>query len=48
MFGKVAGAVSLSGAGHRFADEQIPDIVSRMRVAGRAVSRKLGYDPAPE
>lgn len=43
MFGRVAGAISMSGAVHRFPDGQIPEIADAMKEAGRAVSRKLGY-----
>ncbi|MFD0959251.1 IclR family transcriptional regulator [Paenibacillus chungangensis] len=43
MYGKVEGAVSLSGAMHRFADDKLPAITEQVKQAAAAVSRKLGY-----
>lgn len=45
----VEGALSLSGAMHRFSDAAVPDIAAEVRRAAEAASRKLGclsYPPA--
>lgn len=39
------GAISLSGAMHRFKDERLPEISEQVREAAMAVSRKLGHVP---
>ncbi|BBH23499.1 IclR family transcriptional regulator [Paenibacillus baekrokdamisoli] len=43
MFGHVAGAISISGAVHRFPNEQLPEIAASVKEAGRMISQKLGY-----
>lgn len=43
MSGQVAGAISISGAVHRFPNERLADIARSVRDTGRAVSAKLGY-----
>ena len=43
MFGRVEGAVSLSGALHRFPDADIPAIARDVMAAAKAISKKLGY-----
>ncbi|RAV19888.1 IclR family transcriptional regulator [Paenibacillus contaminans] len=43
MFGHVAGALSISGALHRFPDEKIAGISSEVKQAAANASRKLGY-----
>lgn len=43
MFGYVAGAISISGAVHRFPNEQLPEIAASVVEAGRVISQKLGY-----
>jgi IclR family acetate operon transcriptional repressor len=43
MFGRVVGAISLSGAKHRFPDERISAIAEDVKTAAAAVSKKLGY-----
>lgn len=43
MHGNVEGAVSLSGARHRFPDEKIPHIASSVKSAAERISRKLGF-----
>lgn len=45
MFGRVEGAISLSGAKHRFPDERIPAIAEDVKKAAATVSKKLGYIP---
>jgi len=43
LYGKPAGAISLSGAMHRFKEDQLPSIIEDVREAAMAVSVKLGY-----
>jgi DNA-binding IclR family transcriptional regulator len=43
MFGKIQGAVSLSGALHRFSDLKLSDISEDVREASLNISRKMGY-----
>lgn len=43
MHGTVEGAVSLSGAMHRFTSEVLPDITEQLKAAAWQISRKLGY-----
>lgn len=43
MFGQVEGAISLSGAVHRFPDAGIPVMASDIISASRRISGKLGY-----
>lgn len=43
MFGVVQGAISLSGAMHRYSDAAIPGIAQEVRAAADAVSRRLGH-----
>ena len=43
MFGHVEGAISLSGAKHRFPNEEIPTIAAVVKEVGRTISQKLGY-----
>jgi|HigsolmetaAR203D_1030402.scaffolds.fasta_scaffold01030_2 IclR family acetate operon transcriptional repressor len=43
MFGRVEGAISLSGAKHRFPDDRIPSIAEDVKAAAAAVSKKRGY-----
>jgi DNA-binding IclR family transcriptional regulator len=43
MYGNVEGAVSMSGAMHRFADEVIPEMAESIKTAASRISRKLGY-----
>lgn len=43
LYGKPAGAISLSGAMHRFKEDQLPAIIEDVRQAALAVSVKLGY-----
>jgi DNA-binding IclR family transcriptional regulator len=43
MFGRVEGAISLSGAVHRFPDEQITAISEDIKSAASAISLKLGH-----
>ena len=43
MYGKPAGAISLSGAMHRFKTELLGEISTHVREAANAISRKLGY-----
>ncbi|MCD9021566.1 IclR family transcriptional regulator [Cohnella silvisoli] len=43
MFGQAAGAISISGAVHRFPNEQLAEIAATMKEAGRTISQKLGY-----
>lgn len=43
MYGTVEGAVSLSGAMHRFAADVLPGMTEQMRAAAWQISRKLGY-----
>lgn len=43
MFGAVQGAISLSGAVHRYPDSEIESIAAAVIEAGRAISRQLGY-----
>ncbi|NHN31763.1 IclR family transcriptional regulator [Paenibacillus agricola] len=43
MFGRIEGAVSLSGALHRFPDEKIPGIAHNIMAAAWSISQKLGY-----
>ncbi|NOU65453.1 helix-turn-helix domain-containing protein [Paenibacillus sp. LMG 31461] len=44
MYGNVEGAVSMSGAMHRFADEVIPEMAESIKAAANRISRKLGYE----
>ena len=41
--GRPVGAISLSGAMHRFKDEQLSETSDQLREAALSVSRKLGY-----
>jgi len=43
MFGRVEGAISLSGALHRFPDDHIPTIAQDIIATARVISSKLGY-----
>ncbi|OCT12203.1 hypothetical protein A8709_30630 [Paenibacillus pectinilyticus] len=43
MYGNVEGAISMSVAMHRFADEVIPEMAASMKAAANRISRKLGY-----
>lgn len=43
MYGRPLGAISLSGAMHRFKEERLPEISEHVREAALAVSQKLGY-----
>lgn len=43
MYGKPAGAISLSGAMHRFKPELLADISANVREAAAAISKKLGH-----
>jgi DNA-binding IclR family transcriptional regulator len=43
MYGNVEGAVSMSGAMHRFANEVIPDMAESIKAAANRISRKLGF-----
>ncbi|NHN32778.1 IclR family transcriptional regulator [Paenibacillus agricola] len=43
MFGLVEGAISLSGAMHRFPDDQLAAIAEDVKAAAYAISMKLGY-----
>ncbi|WP_372630414.1 IclR family transcriptional regulator [Cohnella sp.] len=43
--GRPIGAISLSGALHRFKAERLPEISAQVREAAMNVSRKLGYAP---
>jgi len=40
--GRSVGAISLSGAKHRFKDDRLPEISGQVREAAQSVSRKLG------
>ncbi|WP_284639281.1 IclR family transcriptional regulator [Paenibacillus silviterrae] len=46
MFGNIYGAISVSGAMHRYTDETIPEITTQVVAAAAAVSLKLGYEPS--
>lgn len=43
MLGKVSGAISLSGAAHRYSADKIPQIAHDVRNAALQISYKLGY-----
>lgn len=43
LHGKVEGAISLSGAMHRFGADKLDDIAAQVVLAANAVSRKMGY-----
>lgn len=43
MYGNVEGAISMSGAMHRFADDALPEMAERIKLAANQISRKLGY-----
>ncbi|QJD86369.1 IclR family transcriptional regulator [Cohnella herbarum] len=45
LHGRPVGAISLSGAMHRFKEELLPEISAQIVEAALAVSRKLGYVP---
>lgn len=45
LHGRPVGAISLSGAMHRFKEERLPEISAQIVEAALAVSRKLGYVP---
>lgn len=47
MYGRPMGAVSLSGAMHRFGPEQVSGMVRDLLEAASAASRKLGFVPGP-
>lgn len=44
MFGKVEAAISLSGASHRFKDEEIDKMALDVKQASQNVSKKLGFN----
>ncbi|MNY51764.1 Transcriptional regulator KdgR [compost metagenome] len=44
IYGNVEGAVSMSGAMHRFADEVIPEMAESIKAAANRISQKLGYE----
>jgi DNA-binding IclR family transcriptional regulator len=46
MFGKIVGAISLSGAVHRLSDEAIVGIATDVKRSTDIISRKLGYSPS--
>jgi len=46
--GRIEGAISISGALHRFPDDKIPDIARDVRTAARQASLKLGFTDYPE
>ena len=46
-YGKIEGAISLSGARHRFPDEQVLQIAKSVTEAARNISQKLGYVVGP-
>ncbi|MNY80498.1 Transcriptional regulator KdgR [compost metagenome] len=43
MYGNMEGAVSMSGAMHRFADEAIAEMAENIKAAAKRISNKLGY-----
>jgi DNA-binding IclR family transcriptional regulator len=43
IFKQVVGAISISGAMHRFPDDQIQDIANDIKLAAMSISKKLGY-----
>ncbi len=43
MYGNPLGALSLSGAMHRFKEEDLPDISEQIKSAAAEISKKLGY-----
>ncbi|KRE61822.1 IclR family transcriptional regulator [Paenibacillus sp. Soil750] len=43
MFGRIEGAISLSGAKHRFPDEELEHIARYIQEAAKRISQKLGY-----
>ncbi|MBP1993392.1 IclR family transcriptional regulator [Paenibacillus eucommiae] len=43
MFGRVEGAISISGARHRFPDDRISTIAEDMMMTGHRISQKLGH-----
>jgi len=43
LYGRPIGAISLSGAMHRFAADKVPEIAAHLREATAAASRKLGF-----
>lgn len=43
LFGQVEGAISLSGAVHRFSDDQINQIIADITQSAKIISQKLGY-----
>ncbi|MDR6550492.1 IclR family transcriptional regulator [Paenibacillus qinlingensis] len=43
MYGNIEGAVSISGAMHRFAPDLLPDMAESIKFAANQISRKLGY-----
>lgn len=47
MYGTVEGAVSLSGAMHRFAPDVVPEMAESIKAAAHQISLKLGYPYAP-
>lgn len=44
MYGNVYGAVSVSGPMHRYTENLIPEIASRIKASAAAISLKLGYN----
>lgn len=46
MFGGIAGALSISGALHRFPDDQLRNMAAEIKQAADQASRKLGYEEA--
>ena len=44
--GTVVAALSISGPAFRFPERTMVGAVADLRTAGRAVSRRLGHDPA--
>ncbi|SDD62655.1 transcriptional regulator, IclR family [Paenibacillus sp. UNCCL117] len=47
LHGHPLGAISLSGAAHRFAADKVPEIAVHLREAAAVASRKLGYVQGP-
>jgi DNA-binding IclR family transcriptional regulator len=43
MFGKVYGAISLSGPMHRYTPEKLPEIAGHVMAAAASASQRLGY-----
>ncbi|WJH32879.1 helix-turn-helix domain-containing protein [Paenibacillus sp. CC-CFT747] len=47
MYGSIQGAVSMSGAMHRFPTHRLSDMARQIRLTADGISRKLGHPPFP-